>query len=198
MAFAQLFASMAACDTTTNTVFTKTDYFVTVGCALAALLSSPAAPLDAAPEPLTIAKYRHVVELLSPTSQFEDIDAQLEAMHKTFDDQFNEGLRTVANDIRSRRRAFRLLISDWESADPSTRGPEPPAISIARDGALLADTLIQCFTDGLEEPSDVTRGKLTLLVIEKMGLMGLAERSKASKDDTFKATRMVLEYYKVL
>ncbi|KAG9083925.1 hypothetical protein FS749_005635 [Ceratobasidium sp. UAMH 11750] len=101
--------------------------------------------------------------------------------------------------MRARRRELRALLNEWDLMDKDTRGPEPPKIRLAQNGIAVATALINTTANGFDDiPADVTRGKLAILVIEKMSLLGLWERSKASKDDAFKATHLVLQHYKVI
>ncbi|KAG9124892.1 hypothetical protein FRC07_009820 [Ceratobasidium sp. 392] len=192
------FASLATSDVTSSPFFVKTDHFVTVGCALAALLSNPNTPLDAPPEALTVAQYRRAVELICPRLPFEEVDSELEKMHAIFDNEFMDGLRKAANGVRTHRRWLRLAVADWDSKDADTRGPEPLEIAMARAGVLAATALIDSSAAFDTAPVDTTRGKLALLVVEKMGLLELLERSKVSKDATFEATRLVLRFYNVI
>ncbi|KAG9090409.1 hypothetical protein FS749_000546 [Ceratobasidium sp. UAMH 11750] len=183
----------------TETPFvTRTEHFVTVGCALAALLSDPDASPDSPLVPLPESQYRRAIGLLSPGRRFEDADADLQAMHKALDDAFIEGLRKAANDITNRKNELQALVTEWESKDEATRGPEPSAIRMARTGVMVATAVVNATANSLDIPADTTRGKLAILVVEKMGFLGLLEASKVSKDGTFEATRIVLQYYKVI
>ncbi|KAG8729587.1 hypothetical protein FRC10_003787 [Ceratobasidium sp. 414] len=196
---ALLFASLASADVRSALFYQKTEHLVTVACALAAILSRPDAPPDAPPpDELPATEYRRAVELIRPGCQFEDVDAELVLMHEALDAQFADGLRKAADNIRTHKRFLEAVIAKWESTDPAVRNPEPTEICAARNGVIVASALIKSADDHHNVPAISAYGKLALLVVEKMGHLGLLQHSRVGKDATFKATRMVLGYYEVI
>ncbi|KAG8728983.1 hypothetical protein FRC10_004367 [Ceratobasidium sp. 414] len=196
--FENLFASLSFCGVELSSVFPIADHFVAVGCALTAIFSDPDTPPDAPPQPLTASQYRRSIQYICPGRRFEDVDTELTDMHKILDAEFAEGLRQAASAVREYRRRLRIVIADWNPMDPDTRGPEPPAIDVARDGVAIATSILHRIDSGLNVADCTACGKLSLLVIEKMGQMDLLECSKANRDATFKATTIVLRHYNVV
>ncbi|KAG8740150.1 hypothetical protein FRC10_004709 [Ceratobasidium sp. 414] len=180
-----LFASLASADITSALFYQKTDHIVTVACALAAILSGPDTLPDAPPDELPATEYRRVVELTCPGRQFEDVDAELVLMHEALEAQFANGLREAADNIRTHKRLLEAVIAKWESTNPAVHNPEPAEICAARNGVIVASALINSADNRRNVPVISTCGKLALLVVEKMGHLGLLRHSQVDKDAAF-------------
>ncbi|KAG8706091.1 DNA topoisomerase 2 [Ceratobasidium sp. 395] len=182
--FSSVLSSFAACDISSTPFFTKTEHLATVGCALAAILSDPNLPADAPPE-FTGHQYRFVVERLNPSRQFEEVDAELNAKYRAFDEEFAEGVRKAAVGVEVHHRMFTALLEDWES-NKEGHGPEPEVIRMAREGLDTANLLLKCASDGANLPAwDIMRAKLAILVVDKLHQAEMLEASMISDDATF-------------